>query len=153
MGKDSEKLDEILDSVKSIQSQINFLQVQMGSGSKGAVNSRADTGKSSGTASIDSKQLLNIDRKFDELSNQMSQSAENLNNVNEQLSKLTQSKVEQADERMNQVTRLLEKGLQLTEMGSQLTEIKDRLEEVLVELATASKSSEVLKGISDGDNE
>ncbi len=54
---------------------------------------------------------------------------------------------------MNQVTRLLEKGLQLTEMGSQLTEIKDRLEEVLVELATASKSSEVLKGISDGDNE
>jgi hypothetical protein len=34
-------------------------------------------------------------------------------------------------------------------MGAQLTEIKDRLEEVLVELATAAKSSEVLKGISE----
>ncbi|MHA1992418.1 MAG: hypothetical protein ACW981_14395 [Candidatus Hodarchaeales archaeon] len=149
MAKDSEKLDEILETVKSMQSQMNFLSVQMGTGAKAPSADRSDGGRGSGTASIDSKQLQALEKKFDDLSDQLSKSSENLTTLTEQVTNLTSSKVEQADERMNQVTRLLEKGLQLTEMGAQLTEIKDRLEEVLVELATAAKSSEVLKGIAE----
>jgi ABC-type transporter Mla subunit MlaD len=149
MAKDSEKIEEILETVKSMQSQINFLSVQMGTGVKAPSSDRSESGRGSGTAAIDAKQLQVLDKKFDDLSDQLSKNGENLNTISEQVSALTSTKVEQADERMNQVTRLLEKGLELTEMGSQLTEIKDRLEEVLVELATAAKSAEVLKGISE----
>lgn len=138
-----QKMNEILDILKGVQNQLNFMQVQIGSGA-GTVHPSSATpadmsNKITGGASIDPKQLQSIERRLDDLTEQIGRTNENMNTFVEQVSKLSAAKIEQADERINQATRLLEKGLALTEMGAQLTEIKDRMEEILVELASAAK--------------
>ncbi|HKZ42412.1 MAG TPA: hypothetical protein VJ044_15730 [Candidatus Hodarchaeales archaeon] len=141
MGKEEiTLLNEITEKLSAIQNQLNFMQVQLGSSKGGSSPSsdRPDLGKSSS----DSKQLQNLDKKFEEILEQTTKNSESISSISEQVNKLTSEKVVQADERMQQVTSLLEKGLALTEMGATLVEIKDRMEEVLVELGSAAKSVE-----------
>ena len=138
-----QKMAEILDILKGVQNQLNFMQVQLGSGTGAGRPSTAAPSdistKIPGSASFDPKQLQSIEQRLEDLTEQLGKTNENMNNLIEQVSKLSASKIEQADERINQVTRLLEKGLALTEMGAQLTEIKDRMEEIIIELASAAK--------------
>ena len=149
MGKEEmQKLNELTDLMKNLQSQINFLQVQLGSASPKSGGGMAmsqpmghGTGSSGGSAgSIDPKQLQMLEQKLMDIYDIESRNSEILYAIREDLSKLVTGKIEAADERLDQVTRLLEQGLGLTEMGTQLTEIKDKLEEVLVELDVTAKN-------------
>lgn len=147
MGKEEmQKLNEMTEILNNVQSQINFLQVQLGSGG-GSVQPSQKQKSSGGSATLDPKQLQAIEQKLAEIFDVESRNSELLFGLREDLGKLVGGKIESADERLEQVTRLLEQGLQLTEMGTELTEIRDKLGEVLVELdnsarQNAQKSSE-----------
>ena len=147
MGKEEmQKLSEVTDLLKNLQSQINFLQVQLGSsaprGGGGAMSMSQPMSHGSGSSggSIDPKQLQMLEQRLGDIYDIESRNSETLYAIREDLSKLVSGKIEAADERLDQVTRLLEQGLALTEMGTQLTEIKDKLEEVLVELDITAKN-------------
>jgi hypothetical protein len=147
MGKEEmQKLSEVMDLLKNLQSQINFLQVQLGSsaprGGGGGISMSQPVSHSSSNAgaSLDPKQLQMLEQRLGELYEIESRNGETLLAIREDLSRLVTGKIEAADERLEQVTRLLEQGLQLTEMGTQLTELKDKLEEVLVELDVNAKN-------------
>lgn len=149
MGKEEmTKLNELADLMKNLQSQINFLQVQLGSSAPkggGGMPSHQPMGRGAGGsggsgASIDPKQLQMLEQKLTDVYDIESRNSELLFGIRDDLSKLVSGKIEAADERLDQVTRLLEQGLALTEMGTQLTEIKDKLEEVLVELDVTAKN-------------
>ena len=149
MGKEEmQKLNELADLMKNLQSQINFLQVQLGSSSPrggGGMPSSQPMGRGTGSSggsggSIDPKQLQMLEQKLTDIYDIESRNSEVLYGIREDLSKLVQGKIEAADERLDQVTRLLEQGLALTEMGTQLTELKDKLDEVLVELDVTAKN-------------
>ena len=145
-SQELQKLNELTDLVKNLQSQINFLQVQLGSaaprGGGGGMTMSQPSSHGSGAsgASIDPKQLQALEQRLNDIYEIESRNSEILYAIREDLSKIVTGKIEAADERLDQVTRLLEQGLQLTEMGTQLTEIKDKLEEVLVELDTTAKN-------------
>ena len=142
MGKDEmNKLQEITDILNNLQSQVNFIQVQLGSGGGGGTHmTQPSKSSGGGTASLDPKQLKAIEQKLTDIYDIESRNAEILYGLREDLARLVGGKIEAADERLEQVTRLLEQGLQLTEMGTELTEIKDQLEQVLVELDNAAKN-------------
>ena len=151
MGKEEmQKLNEMADLMKNIQSQINFLQVQLGSASPRGSSGGGMTGSqpmsygsgSSGSSggSIDPKQLQMLEQKLTDIYDIESRNSEILYSIREDLSKLVTGKIEKADETLDQATRLIEQGLVLTEMGSQLTELKDKLDEVLVELDVTAKN-------------
>ena len=150
MGKEEmQKLTEVTDLLKNLQSQINFLQVQLGSsaprgGSGGGMTmsqpSSHSSSSSQSSSNIDPKQLQALEQRLSEILDIESRNSEILFGIREDLSRLVGGKIEAADERLEQVTRLLEQGLQLTEMGTHLTEIKDKLEEVLVELDVTAKN-------------
>ncbi len=143
MGKEEiQKLDEIVDLLGNLQNQVNFLQVQVSSGSGGSQSSggRSNSITPSGGSSIDPKQLKNLENGIGELLEVANRNTEALYALREEFSQLISGKIEDADQRLSQVTSLLQQGLQFTEMGTHLTEIKDRLEEVITELATTSKN-------------
>jgi len=143
MGKEEiQKLDEIVDLLSNLQNQVNFLQVQVSSGSGGSQSSggRSNSITPSGGSSIDPKQLKNLENGIGELLEVANRNTEALYALREEFSQLISGKIEDADQRLSQVTSLLQQGLQFTEMGTHLTEIKDRLEEVITELATTSKN-------------
>lgn len=147
MGKEEmQKFSEVLDLLKNLQSQINFLQVQLGSaaprggGGGMSMSQPMSHGAGSSGGSIDPKQLQQLEQKLSDIYDIEARNSETLYAIRDDLSKLVSGKIEAADERLDQVTRLLEQGLGLTEMGTQLTEIKDKLEEVLVELDITAKS-------------
>lgn len=135
-----QRLNEITDILTNLQSQVNFIQVQLGSGGGAPIAKQSKIG-GSGTASLDPKQLKDIEQKLTDIYDIESRNAEMLHGLREDLAKLVGGKIEAADERLEQVTRLLEQGLQLTEMGTELTSIKDKLEEMLIELDNSAKSS------------
>ncbi len=140
-----QKLSEVTDLLKNLQSQINFLQVQLGSSSpRGGggmqMSQPVSHGSGSSGGSIDPKQLQMLEQRLGDIYDIESRNSEILYAIRDDLSKLVTGKIEAADERLDQVTRLLEQGLALTEMGTQLTEIKDKLEEVLVELDVTAKN-------------
>ena len=140
MGKEEmQKLSEVTEILKNLQSQINFLQVQLGSGGGVAPAAQQSRSPSGGTASLDPKQLQAIEQKLTDIYDIESRNTELLFGLREDLARLVGGKIESADERLEQVTRLLEQGLQLTEMGTELTAIKDKLEEVLVELDNSAR--------------
>ena len=64
-----------------------------------------------------------------------------LNEIREEMMKLTGGKIAKAEEMIGNVSNLLEEGLQLAELGTVLDEIKDKLEEVIVELSSQITSS------------
>ena len=144
MGKEEiQKLNEIVDLLSNLQNQVNFLQVQVSSGSSGSRSSGGRTNSiapSGGGSSIDPKQLKNLENGLGELLDVASRNTEALYALREEVSRLVSGKIEDADQRLSQVTSLLQQGLQFTEMGTHLTEIKDRLEEVITELATTAKN-------------
>ncbi|MHA2365475.1 MAG: hypothetical protein ACXAC7_16075 [Candidatus Hodarchaeales archaeon] len=140
MGKDElQKLNEISDLLTNMQSQINFLQVQVASGGGRSSGGSTSPASKVGGGTIDPKQLQALEQRLEELLEVSARNTEALYSLRDELTRLVSGKIEAADERMNQVTRLLEQGLQFTEMGTHLTEVKDRLEEVIVELAAATK--------------
>lgn len=145
MGKTEDKLEEILELVQNLQSQLSFIQVQIGSGGGPSAGSggrpQSSGGGGGGTSSIDPKQMQVLEQRLAQLMELEARNAETLHGIQENLNRLVSGKIETADERLNQVTRLLEQGLQLTEMGSHLTEVKDKLEEVLMEINTWAKET------------
>ena len=142
MGKEEiQRLNDIAEILSNLQSQVNFIQVQLGSGGGAPMAKQSKIAGGSGSASLDPKQLKAIEQKLADIYDIESRNAEMLYGLREDLAKLVGGKIEAADERLEQVTRLLEQGLQLTEMGTELTSIKDKLEEMLLELDNTAKAS------------
>ena len=133
MAKIEQEIKEIKSAIASLDDKIGKLQFflvqimnkfdQEGGISSGAPAAAAPTG----SISVD---ITPLEERIEQLSKIMVSKAD-LNPLKEELAKINDERMKEAEETIDNVTVLLEKGLALTELTASLKEIEAHLQELV----------------------